>query len=500
MAKTLTPDAVDDAPDVTLADVVDAPEPLRRALPPPEPYPLDALGTILAPMARKLREVVQAPDAICGQSVLGAGTLAVQGHADVTNDGRSHPLSDYLLTVGESGERKSAVDRCALWPHRHWERSLHERYRGEALAYQNEVEAYRKARDEALKQAKGRAAKKVALDMLGPPPTAPLEAMLIVEEPTYEGLIKALRIGQPSMGLFADEGGRLIGGHGMNQDNQLKTAAGLSELWDGIRISRVRATDETTILYGRRLSMHVMVQPVVAHSVLSNTLLLGQGFLSRCLIAWPTSTAGTRLYKAINLAQDPEVKRYNARLLTILETSFPLAADTQNELTPRALALSASAKRFWVAFHDHVERQLGDEGSLAPVRGFANKAAEHATRLAGVLTLVDDLAAAEINAAHMQAGIALAQFYLIEALRLVDAGATDQDLLLAEKLLAWAQEHEHIYLRQIYQFGPNSIRDAKTAKRLVSILEEHGWLIRVEGGMELDGAHRREVWRVWRHA
>ena len=168
MAKTLTPDAVDDAPDVTLADVVDAPEPLRRALPPPEPYPLDALGTILAPMARKLREVVQAPDAICGQSVLGAGTLAVQGHADVTNDGRSHPLSEYLLTVGESGERKSAVDRCALWPHRHWERSLHERYRGEVLAYQNEVESYRKARDEALKQAKGREAKKAALDALGP--------------------------------------------------------------------------------------------------------------------------------------------------------------------------------------------------------------------------------------------------------------------------------------------------------------------------------------------
>lgn len=112
------------------------------------------------------------------------------------------------------------------------------------------------------------------------------------------------------------------------------------------------------------------------------------------------------------------------------------------------------------------------------------------------MTLVNDLAAAEINDAHMQAGITLVQFYLTEALRLVDAGATDHDLLLAEKLLVWAQEHEHIYLRQIYQFGPNSIRDAKTAKRIVSILEEHAWLIRIEGGMELDGAHRRDAWRV----
>jgi hypothetical protein len=148
---------------------------------------------------------LQAPDTICGQSILGAGTLVVQGHADVTNDGRTHPLSDYLLTDGESGERKSVVDRCALWPHRHWERSLHERCRGEALAYQNDGEAYRKARDEALKQAKGREAKKVALDAFGPLPTPPLDAMLIVDEPTYEGLVKALRIGQPSMGLCADE-------------------------------------------------------------------------------------------------------------------------------------------------------------------------------------------------------------------------------------------------------------------------------------------------------
>ena len=50
----------------------------------------------------------------------------------------------------------------------------------------------------------------------------------------------------------------------------------------------------------------------------------------------------------------------------------------------------------------------------------------------------------------------------------------------------------------MYQYGPNGIRDKQTAKRIASILEEHGWLIRIEGGLEVDGAHRREVWRVWR--
>jgi hypothetical protein len=35
---------------------------------------------------------------------------------------------------------------------------------------------------------------------------------------------------------------------------------------------------------------------------------------------------------------------------------------------------------------------------------------------------------------------------------------------------------------------------------MVGILEEHRWLIRVEEGMELDGAHRRDAWKVWRRA
>src|SRR5262249_29448096 len=151
MPEMLNRDDVDAAPDVKLADVVDAPEPLRRELPPPEPYPLDALGAFMAPMARKLRDVVQASGSICGQSVLAAGTFAVQAYADVSNDGRTHPLSEDFLTVGESGERKTAVDRGALWPHRQRERALYDAYGREILTYHNDYEAYRKAREEALK-------------------------------------------------------------------------------------------------------------------------------------------------------------------------------------------------------------------------------------------------------------------------------------------------------------------------------------------------------------
>src|SRR5262245_16513718 len=47
------------------------PEPLTREIPPGDPYPLGALGSVLGGAAEVIRDVIQAPDAICGQGVLG---------------------------------------------------------------------------------------------------------------------------------------------------------------------------------------------------------------------------------------------------------------------------------------------------------------------------------------------------------------------------------------------------------------------------------------------
>ena len=92
------------------------------------------------------------------------------------------------------------------------------------------------------------------------------------------------------------------------------------------------------------------------------------------------------------------------------------------------------------------------------------------------------------------------QFYLSEAMRLFDSASVDPDLILAEKLLAWmhAQPENHIYPLKIYRFGPNAIRDAKTAKHIIELLESHGWLTRADSGMNLDGSPRRDVWKVYR--
>ena len=77
------------------------PRPLMRELPPPDPFPVDALGDVLAAAARAIHDRVQAPTAIGAQSVVGAAALAVQGHADVVlpiGPGQVRPLSCFLIT------------------------------------------------------------------------------------------------------------------------------------------------------------------------------------------------------------------------------------------------------------------------------------------------------------------------------------------------------------------------------------------------------------------
>src|SRR5207247_7663186 len=130
--------------------------------------------------------------------------------------------------------------------------------------YTNDKTAWDKARDFAVKRNKGnRELIKAALDALGPAPVPPLDPLLICPEPTFEGLCKLFRVGQPSLGIFASEGGQFIGGHGMSDDAKLRTAAGLSATWDGEPIKRVRA-DGAIVLSDRRLTMHLMAQPDVA--------------------------------------------------------------------------------------------------------------------------------------------------------------------------------------------------------------------------------------------
>lgn len=482
---------------------VTPPLPLRKTSRPSIAYPLDALGSLLGEAAKAIHEKIQAPEPICAQSVLAAATLAVQGHADIElPTGQSRPISCFFMSIATTGERKSSCDAEALKPIINNEEDMRKEYETDYAQWKNKKEIWEKERSDILNKTKKGAAQehlKASLDALGLCPEEPLIPMLTCSEPTFEGLCRYFVTGQPSIGVFSDEGGQFLGGHGMNKDNQMKTAGAFCSLWDGKPIKRLRSVDGIAILPGRRLSVHLMAQPSVASIVLSNPMFEDQGLLSRFLFSAPESIIGTRFSKPISPEFQKALKLYNTKLTEILNIPLPLMGVAQNVLNPRKLAFDDGSKRIWTGFSDEVEKNMAKGGVWEQIIGFANKLPEHAARIAAVLALIDDINAKVITKHYLYSGIALASYYAEEALRLQDQGYVNPDILMSEKLLFWLHNNwieDHVSLPDIYQRGLYGIRQKSIASRIVSILEEHGYLLKLDEGGVVNGVKRKDVWFI----
>ena len=120
----------------------------------------------------------------------------------------------------------------------------------------------------------------------------------------------------------------------------------------------------------------------------------------------------------------------------------------------------------------------GHNGELEPVREWASKAAEHACRIAGVLTLANDPTAIAVGAETMRGALELMRHYLEEYMRLVGSAGVSEDIRYAEVLRGWLRSKglRSLTPRHVMRFGPNSIRSADIARTALRTLREHGWV------------------------
>ncbi len=483
----------------------EGPQPLLRKIPEGAIYPVEALGP-LREAVEAVQDITQAPVGIAAQSALSIASLAVQGFADVeTLGGGEVPCSLFCLTIAESGERKSSCDRLLMGGVRSYEAE-------QAIAYQKAFSEYKLAREvwagkrkRLMNEAAGRDKAKATiaeadLRTLGPEPRPPLLPNITAQEPTLEGLLKLYQAGRPALGLFSDEAGGFIGGYAMNSDNRLKTIAGLSQLWNGDDVNRIRAGDGVSSFPGRRLAMHLMAQPVAARPLLADPQASGQGFLARFLITEPPSAIGTRLRRGHGPESERAVSDFKARLFSIFETPMATGASSQ-ELTPPRLSLSAGAREQLWRFYEVVERAQRLGGPMANVRAYASKAAEQAARIAGVLTLWNDLNAPEVTSQAMIWGVALAQFHLGEAQRLIQAGLVSEETTRAEAVRVWLMNewpYDEVTPSEVVNRGPNSLRERVKITQPLAQLVKAGWLTPLPKGSEVRGKNRAEAYRIVR--
>lgn len=467
------------------------PRPLTSPAVAPAPYPVEALGDVLADAARAIAAKVQCAEAMAAQSVLSVASLASQALADVRLPfGQTRPLSLFCLTVAASGDRKSSADLEAMAPVRMRERKLRDAYEPLENEHKISLAAWRGQRQQIERQKADVEARRNELQALGPEPEAPIKPFLTLSESTAEGLARHMPSLPGALGIFSAEGGQFLSGHGFSADAKLRTAASFAGLWDGQGLRRLRAGDGLIDLHGRRLACHLMIQPEAAAGVLGDPVLRDQGLLSRFLVASPESLAGGRLWQEPREETEPALSRYIARVLSIFEAPALASNSAGNELTPRALDLSPEAREFWIEFHNSVEKAMRLDGPLALLRDVAGKAAEQAGRIAGVLQIVDGVNATSIGADAIGRACQLADWHLLEATRLASEALIPSVIRDAQILLDWLHRKGlgAVAAAQLQKEGPGAMRRKTRLDPALASLVEHGWLVPIDVS--------RRAWRV----
>ena len=446
-------------------------------------YPTEALGDNIENAVLRSSEICQAPVVLCANSFLAATNFVVQGFADLFIAGRRQPISDYFISISESGNRKSAADDAAL----HQMKDYEER---KIRQYQKDKEVYKQSGDE------------------GAPP---VKQDLFVSNISIEGLQKLLVEGQPSIGLFTDEGAKFVSGYSMKDEQKLATGAFMNSMWDRGQYDRFRQGDMLGKVFGKRFSCHVMLQPELGKKLLQCPDLNDLGLMARFLVT--DAEYEKKVFMPVNLRNDPLIKAFADNTNYLIRVKLPLQSGTKNELQPLPLIFDDDALVVYGDFHDEIQEEVMDGGKYREVRPLAAKIHDHAARIAATLFLFEqpiDKACPALPDAfprltpdYIRRGITIARFYLNEALRLRIDGSIPKDERLAKDLAEWCVNHAKakgrnvLHLPEIYQgFGSEQVRNKpKVARRLMADLHERNY-VRFAGRQEIESHFKNECFEL----
>lgn len=415
----------------------------------PEPYPLDALPDTLRAAVEEVRAFTKAPVPLVASSALAALSLAVQAHADVKRAEKlSGPLGLFLLTVADSGERKSTCDGFFMQAIRDYEAQQADAAKLLIKDHNAAMEAWEAKRGgikERIRQLSkaGKAAREqedALRDLEHDKPESPRVPRLIYGDATPEALKWNLAKGWPSGGVVSSEAGLVFGAHGMGKDSVMRNLATLNQLWDGADIATERRTTESFTVRGARLTIALQVQEATLRSFFdrSGGLARGTGFLARFLVAWPESTQG---YRPFSDPPDtwPALAKFNHRVAGILEQSVPINED--GALSPPVLPLATDTKAAWVMFHDAIENELRSGGELYDVRDVASKTADNAARIAALFQVFEHGCAGAVGLAAFEGASRIAAWHLHEARRFYGELALPEDQANAARLDGWLLDY-----------------------------------------------------------
>jgi replicative DNA helicase len=452
-------------------------------------FPVEVLPGWLGEYVAAVGTATQTPPDLAGMLALAVLATVAAGAVEIEpRPGWREPLCLFVAVGMDAGARKSAVFTAMTRPVADFERQQ----AAAALPSITETATLRRIADQAAATAEAAAGKAPASQQeearaeaiaraaeaanLIVPPTP----RWLVDDATPEALAGLLathgRIAllSPEGDVFDQMAGRYNQAAGPNLGVYLKGHAG-----DLLKVDRRGRPPE----YVERpcLTIGLTVQPEVLRGLAGRPGFGGRGLLARFLYSLPESLVGRRQPGAPPVPQ-PVADRYT-RELHALATSLTTPASDNG---PALLSLDPETAELLLAFERDLEPRLAPgSGDLAHLAGWAAKLAGATCRIASLLHLAAHLRDgwARPIGTDTFAGAARLADYLIEHTRAVfDLMGADPRIDDARWLLDWIGRTSHAQFsrRDAHQAARGRFRKATDLEPALALLEEHGWLRRVD--------------------
>jgi hypothetical protein len=452
-------------------------------------FPVEVLPSWLGEYVTGVATATQTPPDLAGMLALAVLATVAAGAVEVEpRPGWREPLCLFVAIGMDAGARKSAVFSALTRPVADFERdqaaaalpgitetAVLRRIADQAAAHAEAAagKAPTSQQEEARAEAIARAAEASAL-------VVPPLPRWLVDDATPEALAGLLatygRIAllSPEGDVFDQMAGRYNQQVGPNLGVYLKGHAG-----DLLKVDRRGRPPE----YVERpcLTIGLAVQPEVLRGLASRPGFGGRGLLARFLYSLPESLVGRRQAGAPPVPE-AVADRYALELQALAASLAVPAGDDDTAV----LILDQAAAELLLAFERDLEPRLAaGSGDLAHLAGWAAKLAGATCRLAGLFHLARHLRdgwAQPISADTVAGAVRLADYLVDHARAVFDLMGADPRVDDARWLLDWIVRTNQVQFsrRDAHQAARGRFRKAADLEPALALLEEHGWLRRVD--------------------
>ncbi|MDC8450819.1 MAG: DUF3987 domain-containing protein [Nitrospira sp.] len=449
-------------------------------------FPLEAFPDALRAMVEGVAHATETPVELA--AMMGLGTVAgcCQRIFEVeVEDGYREPLNLWVVTLLESGNRKTAVQQALTEPLRDAERVLCEQSKTTIL----EAESKRATIEAKVKAIRTRIAnsehngnfesEQTEINkLLAEMPDVPVTPRLWAQDITTEKLGVAMAENGERMAILSDEGGLfdILAGRYSNGIPNLDTFL-QSHAGSAVRVDR--GSRPSVMMHRPALTISLSPQPGVLRGLTGQSMFRDRGLLARFLYTIPPSRLG---YRRLVTSPVPTGVREKYRDMVATLLKFTPTRDEHGDAIPMVVRLSPEAKREWLEFASTVEANMRPDGVYEHLKDWAGKMPGAAIRIAGLFHCMRHAESNPTNTGisreTMTSAITLMAVLGQHAIAAFDLMGSDPALEGAKRVWRWIEQgrRQQFTARQCFQAIRGSLPKMNELDAALKVLTERGFL------------------------